>query len=437
MEPSGGDRPDPARYARDEADSKDRRARKVVLIGLVLVLALGAVVWAVVTLVVGDSETQEETVEPIPSPADELPPAPDPTPTPITTPSPEAIPSPTAIPTPTPTPSATPQPTVDPQPASVNQTPGKGVQVKMGRANWPSGFIQAEIFRSLLQQLGYDVNELATAMYHPQDFYTGMASGQFDFWANGRFPNHIPYLTQTGLTGVARPIGFQMRSGGLEGILVDKATADAHGITRWDDIGDDPEIAALFDRDGNGKADIMGCDQNWACRTLIDDTIAANGWQDTIEQVSASHSVLFAESLVRLQAGEPFLQFVWSPSSYTALMVPGVDVIWLSLDSPLANEQAAAMLPVEQCPGQPCKTGSNAVDIRVVARVDFLEANPAAERLFELVAISPLEVSRLINTHMAEGSSYTETDIENAAAEWIADNRATVDQWLDAARAVG
>ena len=307
----------------------------------------------------------------------------------------------------------------------------------MGRANWPSGFIQAEIFRSLLQQLGYDVNELANAIYHPQDFYTGMANGQFDFWANGRFPNHIPYLTQTGLTGVARPIGFQMQSGGLEGILVDKATADAHGITRWDDIGDDPEIAALFDRDGNGKADIMGCDQGWACRALIDDTISANGWQDTIEQVSASHSALFAESLIRLQDGEPFLQFVWSPSSYTALMVPGVDVIWLSLDSPLANQQAAAMLPVEQCPGQPCRTGSNAVDIRVVARVDFLEANPAAERLFELVVISPLEVSRLINTHMAEGTSYTETDIENAAAEWIADNRATVDQWLDAARAAG
>lgn len=319
----------------------------------------------------------------------------------------------------------------------VNLTPGEGVQVKMGRANWSDGLIQAEIYRSLLQQLGYEVNELANATYHPRDFYEGTANGQFDFWANGRFPNHIPYLAQSSLSGVARPIGFQMRSGGLEGILADKATADAHGITRWDDIGDDPEIAALFDRDGNGKADIMGCDQGWACRTLIDDTIAANGWQDTIEQVSASHSELFAESLIRLQDGEPFLQFVWSPSAFTALMVPGVDVVWLSLDSPLANQQTAATLPAEQCPGQPCRTGSNAVDIRVVARNDFLKANPAAERLFELVAFPPLDISRLINEHMGVGSSFTETDVKNAAAEWIGDNQVTVDYWLAAARAVG
>ena len=397
--------------------------------------------WAAVSLMTRDSETEDAIEDPVSDIESEPPPTPttsatlQPTAIPTPSPTPSATPQPTAKPTPSPTPSATPQPTADPQSESVNQTPGEGVQVKMGRANWPSGFIQAEIYRSLLQQLGYDVNELATAMYHPRDFYTGMANGQFDFWANGRFPNHTPYLSQSGLSGVARPIGFQMQSGGLEGILVDKATADAHGITRWDDIGDDSEIAALFDRDGNGKADIMGCDQSWACRTLIDDTIAANGWQDTIEQVSAAHSVLFAESLTRLQDGEPFLQFVWSPSSYTALMVPGVDVIWLSLDRPLANHQAVAILPVEQCPGQPCKTGSNAVDIRVVARMDFLGANPAADRLFELVAISPLELSRLINTHMAEGSSYTETDIKNAAAEWIADNRGTVDQWLDAARA--
>ena len=318
---------------------------------------------------------------------------------------------------------------------TVNPTPGQGVRVNMARASWTSGFVQAEIYRNLLHQLGYDVNELANAMYHPRDFYQGMANGQFHFWANGRFPSHSPYFEQTGLSGLARPIGYQMRSGGLEGILVDKATADAHGITRWDDIGDNPEIADLFDRDDDGKAEIMGCDLGWACHTVIDETISTNGWQATIEQVSASHSDLFAGSLSRMRNGEPFLQYVWSPSPYTALLVPGENVIWLSLDNPLAHHQNTALLPVEQCPGQPCKTGFTTVDIRVVARNDFLETNPAAKRLFELVDFSPVDISRLTHMHLGSDISFTEADVKSAAAQWITENRMDVDQWLAAARA--
>ena len=317
---------------------------------------------------------------------------------------------------------------------AVNLTPGQGIQVNMARPQWTSGYITAEIYRNLLQQLGYSVSDPAAAELHPRELYEQMAEGQFDFWANGRFPNHTPYFAQTDVSGLARPIGFQMRSGGLEGIVVDKATADAHGITRWDDIGDNPEIAALFDRDGDGKADIMGCNQGWACRTVINDTIAANGWQNTIEQVSEFHAEHFADSVFRVHDGEPFLQYLWSPSAFTALLVPGVNVIWLSMDNPLPSQSAAATLPVEQCPGQPCRTGLHAVDIRVVARNDFLEANPAAMRLFEMVAFSPLDISRLINTYMGVGVSYSEADIKAAAAAWIATNQATVDQWLAAAR---
>ena len=317
----------------------------------------------------------------------------------------------------------------------VNQTPGEGVQVNMGRANWTTGFIQAEIYGNLLRQLGYDVNELANATYAPRDFYQGMANGQLHFWANGRFPNHSPFFGQTGLTGLAQPIGYQMRSGGVEGIVVDKITADAHGITRWDDIGDNPAIAALFDRDDDGKADIMGCEQNWPCRTVINDTIAANGWQDTIEQVSGSYAEQFADSVIKMHDEEPLLQFVWSPSALTALLVPGENVIWLSLDNPLAHHRNAAVLPVEQCPGQPCRTGFTTADIRVVARNDFLEANPAAKTLFELVVISPLDISRLTHTHMGGGTQYGEEDVKMAAAQWIVENQDIVDRWLAAARA--
>ena len=60
---------------------------------------------------------------------------------------------------------------------------------------------------------------------------------------------------------------------------MDKATADANGIVDLSDIGDNPAVAALFDTDGNGKAELFGCNDGGGCQIVINDTIALNGWK--------------------------------------------------------------------------------------------------------------------------------------------------------------
>ena len=437
MERSGGDDRDLARHARDKADGEERHTRNVVIAGLVLVLALGAVTWAVVSIIVSDSDTSEEIVEPIPGLADEVPPppteppqiptataAPSPTPVPTAT----AAPSPTPVPTATAAPSPTPVPTANPSPGPVQI---EGVRVNMARANWSTGNMQAAIYRALLLELGYEVNDPARETLAPSAFYPALARGQYDFWVNGWFPHHDEDFRSAGLSGVASPIGWQIRSGGLQGFLVDKATADANGITTLDDIGNNPRIASLFDLDGDGKADLMGCNHGWGCRTIINETIAANGWQNSIEQVSTNHASLFADSVERHRQGQTLLQYVWSPASFTAQLVPGEDVIWLSLDNPLPTRDGVANISSEECPGQPCKTGFTPADIRVVARNDFLNANPAAAKLFELVTISPSDVSEWALEYVTGNSA--EADIRSAANRWIAENRATADRWIAAA----
>ena len=71
----------------------------------------------------------------------------------------------------------------------------------------------------------------------------------------------------------------------------------------------------------------------------------------------------------------------------------------------------------------------------MTANNDFLAANPAAARLFELFAINPVDVA-LQNVRM-QGGETTEEDIKRHAAEWIADNRDLADSWLRAARLTG
>ena len=323
-----------------------------------------------------------------------------------------------------------------PAPEPANDTPGEGVNVAMARANWSTGYMQAAIYQALLEELGFDVSEPSEAELPPATFYPAMAQGDFDLWVNGWFPIHDTFFADTpGLADAAQPIGSEITAGGLQGFLVDKATAEANGITMLDDIGNDPEIAALFDVDGNGKADLMGCNDGWGCQVTINDTIAANGWEDTIEQVSAEHAALFADSVGRYNRGEPILQYVWTPGAFTAQLVPGVDVIWLSVGNPLESQVGAAALPAEQCPGQPCEMGFVAADIRAVARNDFLRDNPSAAKLLELVTIPVVDVA-LQNLDYDAGAN-TEADVKAAAAAWISANRASVDDWLNQARAAG
>ena len=139
----------------------------------------------------------------------------------------------------------------------------------------------------------------------PDVFYPAVASRLVDFWANGWFPLQDAKLETAlparGIVGdLASPVGSIVPDGALLGYLVDKPTADQHGIVSMNDLKR-PEIAAIFDRDGNGKADLIGCSEGWACANYINDQIAAQGW--LVEQVQGDYPILFDDVATRVQAG--------------------------------------------------------------------------------------------------------------------------------------
>jgi len=76
--------------------------------------------------------------------------------------------------------------------AGSKSSPGKGVTVRMGRATWDSGWFQAQIFKSLLEELGYTVEDPITLDIVA--FYFFAAQGDIDFWVNGWFPAHDRYF---------------------------------------------------------------------------------------------------------------------------------------------------------------------------------------------------------------------------------------------------
>jgi glycine betaine/proline transport system substrate-binding protein len=286
-------------------------------------------------------------------------------------------------------------------------TEDDGGPVKIARANWSSGYMQAAIYAALIEELGHEVTDPAAAELSPYSFYPALAAGQYDLWSNGWFPLHNIYLEGENVTGQAvelpiEPVGWQVDDGATDGLMVDKASADAYGITSMDGVAAN---AGVFDTDGDGKANLIGCNVGWGCESHINDQIADESWGSRVEQISGNYNDLVQGVVASVQAGEPALFYAWTPNWTNTVLVAGENAVWLD---------------------------SNVNDIRAVANTDFLDDNPDIRRLLEVVAI-PLSDITSQNAKMAAGD-YSEADIQADADAWIAANRAKVDGWMAIAR---
>ncbi len=317
--------------------------------------------------------------------------------------------------------------------------PGEGVTITMARGNWIETNFQNFVVQQLLEELGYDVSDPEEIA--PATFYPAVAQGDYDLWASAWPFNHTPLLEGESPDGGtfadnARYIGTMMDSGALQGLLVDIPSVERFGFATLGELLDNPAAVAYFDSDGDGKADINGCDDGWGCQKVINDTLAKNGWDDRAAQVSATYSALFAESQASLAGGGPVLQYVWTPTAFVGKLVPGRDVLWLAIEPEQALEGQGGMSGVgDACTNDPCSTMFTPSDIVVAANIDFLNANPAAASLLENFKLDPLAVA--VQAVAIDSGANSDDQIAAAAADWIAANRDTIDPWIEAALAAG
>ena len=329
----------------------------------------------------------------------------------------------------------------------VDETPGSGVSVTMARANWSTGYMQAAIYAALLGELGYEVTDPADLELAPSNAYLAMAAGEFDFWVNAWLPNHDQFLAASMPDGsvvsdhVTR-LGKEMARSGVQGLITNKAFADANGLTTLDAMLSDPDVFAVYEAadasPGDGVLQIYGCPEGWGCHANINAWLENAGW-DNIEQFDiGGYEAMIADAIAKDAAGEPYLVYTWAPSHYVSDLRPGDNAVWVSIH----NDPSVSPTQIEgptsignRCTTDPCLLGWDAADIAVIANNGFLAANPAAARLFELFTINPVDVA-LQNVRMQTGEN-TEDDIKRHAAEWIAENRDLADSWLRAARLTG
>jgi glycine betaine/proline transport system substrate-binding protein len=222
-----------------------------------------------------------------------------------------------------------------------------------------------------------------------------------------------------------------MTTGCAQGYLIDKATADKHNITNIDQIIKNPEIAKLFDSDGDGKANLTGCDPGWGCERVIEHQMDAFDMRGSVNHDQGSYFALIANTIARYEQGDPVFYYTWTPMWLGAVLVPGKDVVWLNVpfnaspDDPNADTSAAD--------GSNSGFAMNAMEI--VANSDFLSKHPAAKHFFELFRL-PLGDIAAQNLKIHNGENKMDDFIRHAD-EWIVTNQDAFDSWVAAAKKVG
>ncbi|MCG6578121.1 proline/glycine betaine ABC transporter substrate-binding protein ProX [Pseudomonas sp. AF32] len=303
--------------------------------------------------------------------------------------------------------------------------PGDGVKVTPIFPSIAEERFRGEIAMQGLRDLGYNVQEPKETEYGVMMMALG--NGDADFTVHLWDKLHAKFYQQAGGDDVMVKAGDIM-PGVLQGYLIDKKTADAYHIKYLTDLKK-PEIAKLFDTDGDGKADMTGCNPGWGCELIIDHHMKAYDLGKTVKVNQGSYFALMADTITRYKEGKPILYFTWVPQWIATVLVEDKDVVWLEVpktDLPDGNNDVDTMYK-----------GKNlgfAVDkIEAVLNKDFAKKNPAALKFLSVMQISTADESAQ-NLKMQEGEKKP-ADITRHAKEWIAAHRQQYDAWLQAARA--
>jgi glycine betaine/proline transport system substrate-binding protein len=301
--------------------------------------------------------------------------------------------------------------------------PGHGRVVTAADDSLIEGRFQTEIVFVGLERLGYQPGEVLNL--NVPTMYVALAQEEADFLAVGWQPQNTETYEKAGGDDKMTQVGVIVK-GAAQGYQIDKRTAEEFGITDITQLKA-PELAKLFDTDGDGRANLAGCPPGWGCETVIEHHLDSYGLRDWIQHDQGDFVPIHADVVARYKTGERVLFYTYVPMWLSQILVPGVDVEWLEVPfTSLPYDPGEREFTTELADGR--NLGFEVQVIKIVACNKFLEENPAARRFFELVEI-PLEDVNAENLLIYQGED-TLDDVRRHAEEWISRHQAMFDAWV-------
>jgi len=211
-----------------------------------------------------------------------------------------------------------------------------------------------------------------------------------------------------------------------QGYLIDKKTADKYDIKYYNDLKK-PEIAKIFDNNGDGKADLTGCNAGWGCEKVIEYQLDAYKLRDTVTHNQGEYSALIADTIANYKTGKSILYYTWTPYWVSGKLVPGKDVVFLQVTHSANPNTDSTKLP------NGADYGFNINHQKIAANASVRENHKDIAKLFDIIKIDVNDISGQ-NMLMVNGQN-KEKDILRHAKMWLEKNESQVNAWIKEAKA--
>jgi glycine betaine/proline transport system substrate-binding protein len=293
--------------------------------------------------------------------------------------------------------------------------PGCGPQVEkhviFATGAWSGDWLTVYPIKILLEEEFDYTTEIADTSVPAA--WTAVGSGSADLWTNSWQPNQEDlkekYADTTESLGIIYGGGPQDPC--LQAWFIPTWVSEQYGITSVTDL-ENPEFAELFDLDGDGVGDVLGCDAAWKCAEINDQMIIDYGLEGMYEQQYGAEAMMMAAIEGQMKKQEPVLFYMYTPHPFFVRYPIGESVV--VLDDPLGS------------------WGELATVIKV-ANAEWVGSNPQAAELVRQVKMTQADIGWSM-AEIEERGDDAET-LEAIAREWMAQHQSDIDAWVAAAKA--
>jgi len=273
---------------------------------------------------------------------------------------------------------------------------------------WSGDWLTIYVPKILLEdEFGYttEIAELSTPAA-----WTAVAAGEADLFTDAWLPNQADLKEKYAATAISLGVIYGTEKDPcIQTWFVPKWVSEQYGITSVTDLND-PEIAKMFDVDGDGIGDLLGCDAAWRCAAFNDELIADHKLDTLYEQKYGSEMMMEAAIVGRMKKDEPVLFYLWTPHPFFIKYPIGESVVIL--------EEASAPFGL--------------ATVIKIGNVDWIAENPKAAELVRQVEFTPADIGWAVGEINERGDDAA--TLEAIAREWMAEHQAEVDSWVKAAK---
>lgn len=291
-------------------------------------------------------------------------------------------------------------------------------KVTISDLNWTGAKAIAHVIKAVIEgPLGGEA-EIIKGLSDQSIIAAGMdkGDGSADVYTDMWMPNQQAIWDKFIVN--AKSVGHNSSYKGTQGMFVPHYLADK--IKSFEDLKK-PEIAAMFDKDGNGKGEYWAGDASWKSTKMWQVKFKDYGLTDLWEPEIVSDATFKAQLKAAYGNQKPILFYYWTPEWIHA----AYDIRPIAEPAHTAGCMDLKLDQEDWLEASKFKCAHKDANVFVAFSKSLEQRNPAAAKFLKQVKFDPGTVNEWI---LKIGRD--KMDPQDVAEEWVKANMETVNMWI-------